>query len=136
MFQSHGMRISAVLAASFALAACGGPGEEVTEQTDSASVAAETPQALATPLSANISFCNNTAMLRVICGGSGSGGAPPYSFLWSSLTPTMADFTQATTAQGRGLCIANTVPTVQLQVTDSLGATATSTLSFFCDPNP
>ncbi|MFY2556094.1 hypothetical protein ACN469_00465 [Corallococcus terminator] len=130
-----------VLTASLLSVACGSPMEERAEGVDQ-TVLAQDEQALA-PLAVSIT-CSSQGITNpnfftpsFRCTGTGSGGGgnrPTYSFAWTALTNSFITSQKPGlgTSEIGGYCNPNVSAEVQVTITDSLGATATTTQSFFC----
>lgn len=138
MKDSPSIHLPLVLAASLLSVACGGPVEEGSDEVEE-TVLAQGEQALA-PLSAGISLCtpqgatSPTVFPSFRCLGNASGGTPPYSYSWTGVTNSYVTSwtTNAASSRASGLCDPNVMALVEFTVTDSLGATASGTRSFFC----
>ncbi|NTX05306.1 MULTISPECIES: hypothetical protein [Myxococcus] len=135
---SPSVHLPLVLAAALLSVACGGALEEGPDEVEETAIA-QGEQALA-PLASSISLCtpqgatSPTAFPSFRCLGNASGGTPPYSYSWTGLTHSLVTSWTTNTASSRvsGLCDPDVTARVEFTVTDSLGATASATRSFFC----
>ena len=80
----------------------------------------------ATTLTITAIACESTTH-AVVCEGYASGGTPAYTYIWS---PAAGDTSNS--SMHTFYCPPYTTMTITLTVRDSLGATATKTISAYC----